>query len=130
MEMKLLGMEVFPRRQTDAEHILSVRKMVGRSKWLAVLDWAIAGLLLATYCVIYNFVMNMEEMFPGLSVDLAPGFKIGVMVGLLQGMLIFTAALGIGAGIKIFTDWRTERLMLQFHDELQQRDSQGTNQTS
>jgi hypothetical protein len=125
MRMKLLGMEMFPRRRTDAEHVQSVRKIVARSKWFVVFHVVMTCFYIAAFCVFQYYVLRMEDMCP----DIPVGLKIGICLGLLLGVISALAMMSVGACINTLCGCRTERLMLQFHDELQRRDSQGARPT-
>jgi hypothetical protein len=121
--MKLLGMEVFPRRRTDAEYVQLIRKAVSRSKWFVVLHAAMTCFYIAAFIVFPYYAAEMEGLFPASAISL--GVKIGILLGLLIGVIGALAVMSVGACIKTLIGWRTERLMLKFHDELEGRSSQG-----
>lgn len=120
----IFGMRLCRMRQTDAEYVESVRKMVSPSKWIAVLHGLSTVLYFATFSFIWYAVSELtSDTFPDESpkdngLTLALGIGIGAFMGLLlmQAMSSFIQMLTVGQG------QRTERLMLKFHDELKSRE--------
>ena len=112
-------MKILPKRNTDAEHVESVRTMIRRSKGRAVFHGAMACFFIAAYFVFHRFIFKMDDVAPGLASSLEPGVKIGIVLGVMQGFMIMFAAFNIGSVINTLRGQRTERLMLQFHDDLE-----------
>lgn len=143
--MRLLGMQVFPKRKTDDEYINSIRKFVSRSRWFGL--FFIVGVIffIGLYCVIWGILLPKSIDFPfhlyGLQsstmVDLAKsGFHIGVMLGAVAGIDLFFAFFSFIWAMKFFSGQRTEHLLLKFYDELKEKkelpktESTATNESS
>ena len=110
---------MFRRKQlTDAEYVEQVRR---RDRTLRRMWWMWPLLLLATlYCLMRGF-----DLVHGLSADFPVEKQIvytGVLLGVLYGFVLSMLAFQAGHCIKQWVDarkgFRTERLMLKYHDEL------------
>jgi hypothetical protein len=118
--MKILDMEVCPKRKTDEEYVEWVRRLVARSKWVGVFHVCGFVFFLAVYLVIWRMIYSPESPLRDIPVASGTGWYIGVMLGVFAGVqLVFAVQNAIWAGQR-FRGFRTERLMLRFHDELRQ----------
>ena len=118
-------MQVFPKRKTDDEYIISIRKLVSRSRWFGVFHTVGAVFFLAMYHVIWRmlhsagFPFHHFDFHSEVGADVAKfGFHVGVMLGAFAGIQLVFAVLNIMWAMQYFRGQRTERLMLRFHDEL------------
>lgn len=111
-------MRVFPRRNTDAVHVESVRILIRRSKRLAVFHGVMACFFLTAYFVVHRLIFKMDDVAPELAASLEPGVRIGIVLGVIQGFMIMFVVFNIGWVINMLKGQRTERLMLSFHDQL------------
>lgn len=114
-------MQVFPKRKTDAEYIDFIRRsyeITNRWKWSLV---AASWLFLAT-CLAFGLFM---KVFPGQRLASMPAGTIasgiawfwGFTVGHLYSMMLWIAIFTTGI---VFQELRTWRLLLAYHDRLQQ----------
>lgn len=121
--MKILGIEMYPRSQTDADYIEAVRRTLGRSKWIAVQHGAMAILFIGIYCAFHWMSLRLASFTEQMSGTNGTGMGIGIILGVMQGLVIVFAVSSIGSLITVLKGQRTERLMIRFHDELQRERS-------
>ncbi len=119
--MKIIGLQLCPKRWTDEEYVESVRKLIARSKWFAIFHGGMAVLLLGCHLYLWRLIFKLDPLFCELGDTVYVGIRIGLMLGAFCGVLLIFAMLSI-----IFLMWhlkgqRTERLMLRFHDELKKQ---------
>ncbi|MCG3149218.1 MAG: hypothetical protein PCFJNLEI_02681 [Verrucomicrobiae bacterium] len=125
--MKLLGMELYPKRKTDEEYVESVRKLVARAKWFGVFHACGFVFFLAAYFVFWRMIYSSESPLREIFAAGGSGWYIGVMLGAGAGLLlVFAAQNAMWAGQR-FRGFRTEKLMLRFHDELRRGDTTSNN---
>jgi hypothetical protein len=114
--MKILGMQIRPKHMSDAEYVESVRKVVARSKALLVLYVCNAVLLIGVNLGFWYVLQSLREIWPGID----EGLYAGILVGVVAGIGLTGAVSAIGSAIRYWCDgFRSERLMLKFHDELE-----------
>lgn len=129
-KMKILGMELYPKRKTDDQYVTSVRKLVSRSRWFGVFHAVGAVFFFGMYHVIWNMLHSVDFPFhhfdlqsPVGSDVVKSGFHVGVMLGAFAGIHLVFAVLNIMWAMQYFRGQRTERLMLKFHDELKEQET-------
>ena len=120
-DVTILGMRLCRRRSTDAEYVESVRKAVMHSKWMAVVYGASAvlffGASLGISYLVLRLVSELTPAEPGVDA-VGPGLAVGLIFGALTGCLFVQGGSSFIQMLAIKQGQRTERLMLQFHDEL------------
>lgn len=128
--MRLLGMQVFPKRKTDDEHVNSIRKFVSRSRWFGLFHVVGIVFFLGMYYVIWRMFLSVPLDFPfhpfgaqsSTMLELAKsGFHVGVALGAFAGLQLVFAFCGIMWAIQSFSGQRTERLLLKYYDELKEK---------
>ncbi len=121
--MKIFGLQLYPKRKNDAEYVESVRKIVRRTKWLAVFHGIMALFFFGCYLVMVRMIYSAEPQVPGFAESISTGLRIGVMLGAFIGALLVFGAVNVKYSITLLKGQRTERLMLKFHDELRKKES-------
>lgn len=116
--MKILGMEVFPRRKTDEEYVEGIRKLVGRSKRAAVLHTFFALFFLGTFFCTLKFMDTAESLFAESTGPIKGGAYVGFLFGAFAGMQFILAVESMIWAAQRWHGLRTEKLMLQYHDKL------------
>ena len=122
-------MKLYPKRKTDAEHVEFIRKQVGRSKWFLLLHSVAFVFFLAMFLLAGHQICRLDEIMPEFSEGAGHGFIIGVQLGLVAGLFVIFAVINVIFAIPYIQGYRTERLMLKFHDELKKKD-ETSNHTS
>ena len=139
--MRLFGMQVFPKRKTDDEHVNSIRKFISRSWWFGLFYVIGVVFFLGMYYIIWRMFLTVPVDFPfnffGLQssdmVDLAKsGFHAGVMIGAFAGFQLVFAMCSFIWAMQFFSgrSQRTERLLLKFYDELKEEKEFSTNSST
>ena len=118
-------MQLFPKRKTDAEYIEAVRRSVKRSRWIAIIYACEALLLYLLFFLYWRFIPSLADIMPGLDKQVRTAFSIGIMLGAMGGLMVFGACICVVAAVRTGSGQRTERLMLKFHDELEQECCEG-----
>jgi hypothetical protein len=121
--MESMGLELFPRRQTDAEYIEAVRKDLGRSKWMALQHGAMAVLFICSYCAISWMSLRMAGFTERVSGASGNGAGVGIILGVMQGIALVFAIACIGLVINVVKGQRAERLLIRYYDQIRQQDS-------
>jgi hypothetical protein len=117
----MLGEEqmIFRReKMSDEEYVESVRKLdkqLRRGQWL----WPV--LLIFMFCFLFYLGSKLPDLM-----DLVPNEKkmkvAGMILGAIFGFALMQTAYGVGIFIKHWMEarngFRTERLMLKYHDEV------------
>ena len=116
--MKILGMEPYPRRKTDEEYVESVRKQVARSKWYGVFHACGFVFFLGAYWWIWWMTYSPDSPLLDIASGAGIGWYIGVLLGAFAGLQLVFAAQNVMWAAQRFRGFRTDRLMLRFHDEL------------
>jgi hypothetical protein len=115
---KFLGMPIWPRPLTDAEHIARLRKDDQRrqrlGKWL-VLAIAAVGVLLIYF--VGKVIDALWWLLPPGN-QLVQGIALGAVIGLILAGAAAHVGHLIGLAIRTFTGDRTTVLLLKYHDML------------
>lgn len=115
---------MFGRKQiSDAEYVEQIRK---RDRSIRRMSWIWPILLLA---MVY-LLIRLGDIIQEFSVDFSVEKKMvyaGLLLGVVFGFILNTIAHYAGNFIKHWIDarqgFRTERLMLKYHDELREKDA-------
>lgn len=109
-------MELYPKRKTDAEYIATMRKIVKRSKRVAVF-FVFCGMIQLTS---FWFLWKMIHRLDGIMSEVSKGVHIGIMRGAMAGIFLVLASQCFQFAHEKFRGNRSEKLMLKFHDELEE----------
>jgi hypothetical protein len=83
---KILGMEVFPKRKSDAEYVESIRTLLKRNRWFAGMQIFLSVGLLAGIWYLAAMVWPLESAMREFAEQIGPGVFIGVAVGIVLGL--------------------------------------------
>ena len=130
--MRLLGMQVFPKRKTDDEYVNSIRKLVSRSRWFGLFHVVGIVIFVGMYYVIWRMFLSVPLDFPFHLFELQSstmlelsksGFHAGVAIGAFAGFQLVFAMCSFIWATQYFSGrcQRTERLLLKFYDELKEK---------
>ena len=111
-------MQLYARRKTDAEHVETIRRMIARSRWLALFYGSMGCLYLIIAILWHGMIFKTDEVFPELAASMDSGVRLGITLGVMQGVIFVFAAGSIGWAVYVLRGLRTERLLLKYHDEL------------
>ena len=112
-------MKIFPKQKTDAEYVEGVRKLIARSKWFGLFHACGFVFFLGMFWWIWMMIYSETSFFSTLPASVEHGGFIGVMLGAFAGMQLVLAGQNAMWAAQHFGDHRTERLLLRFHDALQ-----------
>lgn len=117
---------IFQRKTlSDAEYIDLLRK---RDRVFRRMGWVSLGLFVAIFGVLLQFVYKIQKYSGSLPED-ESGYRAGLVLGICLGLMfvIFTAHAGITLKnwIESRHGFRTERLLIQYHDRLKEIESEG-----
>lgn len=123
-DVTIFGIRLCRRRKMDAEYVVSIRKMVAISKWMAILQGVLAVLGFAALLFLYYVVFDLRLGSADAELPVVDGLNpaIGFGIGVFMGLLFMQAMSSLIHVLTFISGQRTERLMLKFHDELQSRD--------
>jgi len=119
--MKLLGMQIYPRRKSDTEYIAAVRKSIHRSKWIALINACMFAVFVVCFFMFWRLILSVQATFPEYAEAIGQGAHIGIMLGAFAGFLLFLGVVNLVFAILSFAGQRTARLMLKFYDELENK---------
>jgi len=115
--MKILGMEVY-RRKTDEEIVERIRKMFRRSKWFRCMFLALSLLYVGLIVFGGNLLSNFRDL-----TENPHQYDMGLILGFIFGLFLSGIAFHAGhvfyKSIRPLSGLRIERLLLDYHDELQ-----------
>ena len=113
---------MFRRKQlSDAEYVEKIRK---RDRTLRRLWWIWPILFLAILYILVRFGDFIQEFIADFPVEkkmVYAGLFLGMTFGLILSMLALHAGICIKHWIDARQGYRTERLMLKYHDELNEK---------
>ncbi len=113
-------MKLCPKRKTDEEYIECIRKHLARSKWYGIFLFCCAFLCIVSFYGWWQQILAYRELAPGAEEEVLNGMFIGIVVGAMAGVGIMLASQGVIWGFQYLYGQRTERLLVQLHDELKQ----------
>lgn len=115
-------MRLYPKPKTDTEYIEFVRKYVKRSKWFVLFHICASVGFLVLYWLLLRAIYSADSTIPGFCKAIDTGIYIGMMLGAFAGVLLVFAAINVVLSVQCLHGYRTEQLMLKFHDELKKED--------
>jgi type VI protein secretion system component VasK len=108
---------------SDEEYVEQIRKRDRIFRWM---QWIWPVLLIALVCCLFSIAGLIQKFAADIPTDRAV-FYGGLVLGALFGfMFIMTAAqagLALKQWIEARTGFRTERLLLQYHDRLMEKEA-------
>ena len=116
-------MELYPKQKSDAEYIAMTRKTIKRSRWFLLLYGVAFVFFNAMFLTFWNWIHNLPETMPEFAEGSGPGFFIGTQLGAMAGVMVLCAVITVIFAIPCMNGFRTEKLMLKFHDELKKQES-------
>lgn len=116
--------------KTESEQVESIRKLVNRSKWVAlffvVAFFAFAAMLIRVWHLgfkAHELIVDVHGSIPEKMADSYPfQVLIGIPFGLLIGLLLIVALACLGNILDMRYGYKTERLMLKYHDKLKEKE--------
>ena len=114
MAKTFLGMEIFPKRKSDEEHIEEVREQMARFEgWQKCLTLLQAGMILSLIAMAgwaLQEVANLAQQFPGL-----PG-SVWFLAGIICGGILYHIAQLFIHNVSSAAMLRTNRLLIHYYD--------------
>ena len=102
---------------SDEDHVERIRKLVARlNRWRRPLlvFWILALILVTAMLIATGVLVNLLAQMANNNVVVL-GFILGMQLGMMLGLLIVKVVHGLASSLSSF---RTERLMLRYHDAL------------
>lgn len=114
---------MFRRRQlSDTEYVEQVRK---RDRTIRRMRWLWPLLLLAMLCCLL-WLAELVQTIPDEKMLVYVGLLLGASFGFIFSIVAAHAALCVKQWIEARHGFRTERLMLKYYDELNNKESSGS----
>ncbi len=117
--MKILGMELYPKRKTDEEFIEQVRRSIPLAKRLALVHLLVVALWGGLLVVGFRWFLGVAREFEWAAVS--EGLVVGLAFGLLLGFGCCSCFASVVHGIECFVGDRRAKLLVKFYDEAMKR---------
>lgn len=121
---KFLGRQIFPTPKTDEVYVASLQESAARARWFAAffvgLAMLEAGVFIAICVVWWSFANTPapDELPCDPEQGMWCGFVVGTVWGVVGAAMLYLWAMSAGQVASGLRGYRTERLMLKYHDEL------------
>lgn len=112
-------MKILPKQKTDAEHVAAVRKLIARSKWFGFFHACSFVFFLGMFLLVWMLIFSETSIVSTLPDSVEHGGFIGIVLGAIAGIQVVLAAQSAMWAAQYFHGHRTERMLLRFHDALQ-----------
>jgi len=116
-------MKFWRKTLSDEEYVEQIRKRDRIFRWM---QWIWPVLLIALVCCLFSFAGLIQKFAADIPTDRAMFYGGLVLGGLFGFMFIMTAAqagLALKQWIEARRGFRTERLLLQYHDRLMEKEA-------
>jgi len=114
---KFLGMPIFPKKKTDTEYVEAIRKHLRWWKWTVLLHGAGACVFLYLSLRLYQLALMMKLPIHSL--------HLGIFFGVILGLILLAGSFSFECTLARLINDRTERLLVQYDDELNRRPTSG-----
>lgn len=113
-------MKLCPKRKTDEEYVECIRKHLARSKWYGIFQFCCGFLFIGAFYWWWQLIFSYQELAPGMEEEVRSGLIIGIAGGAWAGVFIIIASQCVIWGLQSIHGQRTDRLLVQLHDELKE----------